>query len=269
MRSILGLCLAGLLFVTSCGAESNARLGADDDAVVLQLRSEGGFAPVEFVLGRGPNYTLLGDGRLIHLGPTVAMYPGPLLPNYRVTAIGDDDMDRVLALVTEIGLPGMDIEIDDTAMQFVADATTEVVTFWDDAGAHSYSVYALGIEPEPSNHSTAAFLELTLVLDELVSRAASEPFAPDRVRVIAGSAGLGDPEFETVDEWPLPNTDFSDWVNLPNGWMCTTFGPDVLETFAEADQASRWLHPDPMMDADTFTLLVRPLHPGEPGCPGD
>jgi hypothetical protein len=86
------------------------------------------------------------------------------------------------------------------------------------------------------------------------------------VQVIAGS-GFVDPEFADVRNWPLDNTDFSDWETLPNGWMCTTYGPEILDTFADASQTTQWTHPDPMMDAPAFTLLVRPLHPGEPDCP--
>ncbi len=219
---------------------------------------------MEVSLGRGPRYTLLADGRLIHEGPVIAIYPGPLLSNYLVSQIDEDQMNTVLELVDKIGLPGMEDEIDDSAASYIADASTEVVTYWDTDGEHRFSVYALGIEPDPSNPSTGAFTELLVVLDQLAA-GESVPYEPARVRVIAGF-GFVDQDFADVRDWPLDNTDFSDWETLPNEWMCTIYGPEVLDTFADASQTTQWTHPDPMMDAPAFTLLVRPLHPGEPNC---
>ena len=252
--------------VPACGGGGlGAELPADPDAPVVQVRSLGGFVPVEFVLGSGPRYTLLADGRLIHEGPVIAIYPGPLLPNYLVNQINQDQMNTVLELVDEIGLPDMKDEVDDGAAQFIADASTEVVTYWDADGEHTYSVYALGIDRNSSNPSTTAFTDLLVVLDQLAAREAI-PYEPKRVQVIAG-VGFVDPEFADVRDWTLDNTDFSEWESLPSEWMCTTYGPEVLDMFADATQTTQWTHPDPMMDAPAFTLLVRPLHPGEPDCP--
>jgi hypothetical protein len=41
----------------------------------------------------------------------------------------------------------------------------------------------------------------------------------------------------------------------------------VLPDFETATQLTRWQEPDPLIDAPTYTLLVRPLLPGEPECP--
>jgi len=258
--------MAASFLLPACGvAGVGAELTGDPDAAVVQVRSEGGFAPVEGTLGRGPTYTLLADGRLIHEGPVVAIYPGPLLPNYLVSQINADQMNTVLELVDRIGLPGMIHEIDDTHSSVVADATTEVVTYWDPEGEdHTYSVYALGLEPS-DNPSTAAFSDLLVVLDQLAAGDTAVPYDGERVRVVAG-VGYIDPEFADVRDWPLADTNFSDWVTYPNGWMCQTYGPELLPLFADATQTTQWTHPDPMMDAPAFNLLVRPLHPGEPDC---
>jgi len=264
----LRLVTAVALAVPACGGGggSGAELPANPDTPVVQVRSEGGLLPVGISAGRGPRYTLLADGRLIHEGPVIAIYPGPLLPNYLVSQINKDQMNTVLELVDEIGLPGMENDIDDSAASYIADASTEVVTYWDTESEHTYSVYALGIEPDSSNPSTAAFTELLVVLDQLATQGNAVSYEPEQVRVIAG-VGFVDPEFADVRDWPLDNTDFSDWETLPNRWMCTIYGPEVLDTFADAGQTTQWTHPDPMMDAPAFTLLVRPLHPGEPDCP--
>ena len=107
-RKIVALVVAVSLGLTACGVETGGvELPTDPDASVVQVRSEDGFAPVEWVLGRGPTYTLLADGRLISEGPVIAIYPGPLLPNYLVGQINVDQMNSVLELVDKIGLPEM------------------------------------------------------------------------------------------------------------------------------------------------------------------
>lgn len=249
--------------VAACGVETG--LPEKNEDPLLQIRSEGGFAPVEFVLGRGPTFTLLANGQLIHEGPVAAVYPGPLLPNYQVTTVEDDQIRAVLELVEKMGLPDIEDERDDSANEFVADATTEVVTYWDENGTHRYSVYALGIEPDPNEERSRVFLELIELLGELTASSPSEPFDGERVQVIAG-IGFADPEITDVRDWPLEDRDFSDWTVLPNQWMCKMYGPEVLGAFEDATQATEWTHPDPMMDADSYKLVVRPLHPGEPDC---
>ena len=117
-------------------------------------------------VGRGPTYTLLADGRLIYEGPVVLIFPGPLLPNYQVVQLTEDTVDEILSRVDEIGLSGMGSETDDSAASIVADATTDVITYWDEDGIHQYSVYGLGIEPNPTKPATAAALALVNALSE-------------------------------------------------------------------------------------------------------
>ncbi len=131
-RRTLGFLMATTLGLSACGAATGgAELPADPDAPVIQVRTEGGFVPVEWILGQGPRYTLLADGRMISEGPVIAIYPEPLLPNYLVGEINPAQMSSVLELVDKIGLPDMDDEVDDTLSSFIADASTEVVTYWD------------------------------------------------------------------------------------------------------------------------------------------
>jgi hypothetical protein len=268
----LGLLVATAITLTACALPGGpgGQSSRDPDEPILQVRFEGGFAPIEFILAQGPRYTLLGDGRLISEGPVIAIFPGPLLPNYLVTHVGDDDMDRILALVEEIGLPNMTSEVDNSARDFVADASTEVVTYWDDEGTHQYAVYALGIEPiEPGTTKpmNSAFSELLQTLDQATAKADAVPYEPERVRVLAGVAMAPvDPEFEDIRPWPLGDDDPADWDEVQLQWRCNTYGPKIMDTFKGATQVTEWLHPNPMMDAPAFSLLVRPLHPGEEDC---
>lgn len=258
LATVIALLLAG------CGATTDPGSPDDPDAPLLQITTIGGFVPVEHALGQGPRYTLLSDGRLIYEGPTIMIFPGPLVPNYQVTRIDEEQMRLVLDLVDEIGLPEMGHESDDTASSRVADASTEVVTYWDANGEHSYSVYALGIDmdvtPPPA---TEAFASLYSLMGDLSSGEAV-PYEPERVRIVAGP-GFVNEEFEDVRQWPLPEEDPTDWETLPNEWLCKTFGPDVLEAFADATQVTVWEGSG--LPYTPTKLLVRPLHPGEPDCP--
>ena len=90
------LATAALTLAACGGGGDGAALPPDPDAPVIQVRSEGGFTTPEMNLGRGPSYTLLGDGRLIYEGPVIAIYPGPLLPNYQMTQLTEDLVDGLL-----------------------------------------------------------------------------------------------------------------------------------------------------------------------------
>jgi hypothetical protein len=252
------------LLVVACGDGGGDGVAVgDDDEALLQIASEGGFMPVEFALANGPRYTLLRDGRLIFPGITTLEYPGKLIPPYMVATLGDNQMNAILAMVEDIGLPDIDDETDDEAMNVVADATTEVVTFWDENGAHRLAVYALGIEESPSERNQA-FLELIQTFDQFTAEAPAQPYVADQFRLVAGP-GMVDPQFEDVRPWPLPDTDFSDWETLPNGWHCRVVDGPLPADFESATQATTWEYPDG--SSEPLLLLVRPLLPGEPDCP--
>ncbi len=261
-RMTVGL-LAAALAISACVAGDGIALPEEDGSPLLQVRSEGGFAPIEFILGHGPRYTLLTDGRLISEGPVPAIYPGPLVPNYQVTTIDEDQMRSVLDLVEAIGLPDMIDTFDDVNTNTVADATTEIVTYWDAGGSHRYSVYALGLIDNPSvRPETASFQNLVNLLDQLASQGESTGYVADRVQYVAGP-GFSDPDFAEVLGWPLDNEDFDSWAMLPNGWACLVLGGEVPGLFFEADNATLWTNPE---GGDDLKLLVRPLLPGEEAC---
>jgi len=264
MRKSLGVFVTLALVVAACGGPDDVS-DVEGDEPVVQITSEGGFAPVELVLSTGPRYTLLGDGRLIYQGFQTMEFPGRLVPPYLVTTLDDNQMAAVQAMVEDIGLPVIDDEVDDSAAAVIADATTEVIRYWDDAGEHRLAVYALGIDEEASARN-AAFLELITTFDRFTAETEAESYEPVWVRVFAGE-GFTDPEFEDVREWPLEHGDFSNWTELPNGWFCTTVSAAALAPFENATQATTWEPPTGSQSTSPITLLVRPLLPGEPNCP--
>ena len=263
MNRITTAVLVAAMTVSACGVDvGGIDLPGDDDSPVLQVRSEGGFAPVDFILGQGPRYTLLGDGRLIYEGPVIAIFPGPLLPNYQVTTITDDQMRSVLDAIERMRLPEMTDQIDDSANSRVADATTEVVTYWDDSGAHRYSVYALGIDLDlPRRAETQAFADLLVLLDQLAASGSSGFYTADQVQYVVGP-GFADLSSDLRD-WPLANSDFAGWKTLPNGWMCQVQPGAIPSVFNGATVETQWAHPE---TGEPLKLLVRPLLPGEEPC---
>jgi hypothetical protein len=260
----LGALVALALIAAACGAEGNGGgTGVEGDEPVIQIISEGGFVPVEIALNTGPRYTVLGDGRVIYQGFQTLEYPGRLVPPYMVATLDGNQLNALLAMVEDIGLPDMTEESDNTNLDFVADAHTDTIVYWDGSGEHRYSVYALGLDEDPSDQN-AAFIELLETLDRFVGEAPAEPYEAERVRVVAG-VGFTDPEFADVRDWPLENRDLSTWEELANGWHCLTLDGPVPEYFEDATQATTWELPEE--NSEPLTLLVRPLHPGEPDCP--
>lgn len=237
-------------------------MAVGDDEALIQIRSEGGFAPVEAVINNGPRYTILGDGTVIFPGVIPLLYPGPLVHPYMKASLSGSQLDSIIAMIDRMGLPEMGSEHDDSATQFVADATTEVITFWDEAGKHTYSVYALGIQDDPVP-ATEAFKELVETLDRFTAETEAEPYQPESYRVVAGETFV-DPEFEDVRPWPLTGETPEDWESLPNGWTCTTITASEAEAFTDASQATTWENPDG--EGDPVYLLVRPLFAGEGAC---
>lgn len=255
-----------VLVLAGCGGE-DAGSGVGDDEAVLQITSEGGFVPVEVALSNGPRYTVLGDGRLIYQGVQIMIFPGPLVPPYMVAQLDDGQMNAVLAMVEDIGLPAIDKEVDDSAADIVADASTEVIRYWDENGEHRLSVYALGIEGESPSDRNAAFLELIGTFDRFTAEAPADPYEPEWMRVLAGNSFSVDTDFEDIRPWPLEDTDFESWETLPDDWKCTTVSGAASEIFAEATQATTWEPPAASDLDEPLQLLVRPLLPGEAPCP--
>lgn len=260
----LGALVTVALVVAACGEVGGGSVEVDPDEAVLQITSEGGFVPVEFALGQGPRYTLVGDGTLIFSGFTTLEFPGRLIPSYLTAQLSGSQTNAILAMVDDMGLADLVNETDDSANNFVADASTEVIRYWDADGEHRYAVYALGIEEDPSERN-AVFLELIETLDRFTAENPGEPYQPERVRVVAGP-GNANPDFPDTRPWPL-DEEWAQWTALANGWQCRVYDAGILTTFDDATQASTWEMPDGGFDFSPANLLVRPLHPGEPDCP--
>ena len=266
-RKTIGLLGAATLILAACGIPQEVVAPPDEpESPLLRVQWEGGFVPVEHALGSGPSYQLSNDGQLVFAGVTTMEYPGPLVVPYQHVSLSQEDIDRVLALVEEIGLPAMTEERDDTQMNNVADAATYVVTYFDEDGEHKYSVYALGLEAEQGSAATQATAELDALLTELSGSAPPEQYEAEQIKVLAGMSMMEpEPGFEDVRPWPLPDGP-DGWSGFSGiDWKCNVYPGDTLDLFTDASQVTQWTAPDEV--AENYTLVVRQLLPGEAGCP--
>lgn len=267
MKKLTPCLLALALVLAACGSGEPGTMPSDydPDDVVLTISEEGGFAPVEMILGRHPRYVLQADGRLYMPGAVPAIYPGPMLTPVFVARIDDAAIAEILGAVRDAGLDEIDGRVDDTtAADHVADATTTVITYFDGETEHTLSVYALGIALESSELADGA----SAIVDA-VDRAAADltaiAYQPTRVEIRTGeSMALPDPEFRSTKPWPL-QTAPDEMSAGEYGWRCVVVeGPpatDLLEIFGEATQATVWEH-----DGTEYPLIARGLLPGDPGC---
>ena len=280
-KTIFGLLLTTALLISACG--SGEVLGPPDSSPdttpdstpetppgdpLLQIRSEGGFVPVEWNLGNGPTFTVTNDGEFVFPGVTTLEYPGRLVPSYFVGQLDDDQMATIIELLAAMGIAEIDDEHDDS-VDNVADASTEVIRFWDENGVHRYSVYALGMTDDPSSETTAAFADLVDYLHELSGAIESAEYQPELMRIVAGTYQGGfEEEFVRIEAWPLEGENPDEWELFTtvgaDEWTCKAFAGSTLDVFADARQTTIYTHPE--TDSGQVQLLVRPLHPGEEDC---
>lgn len=268
MKTLVLALITSSLVLGACGSGEPGTMPSDyhPDDVILTIAEEGGFAPVEMILGRHPRYVLQADGRLYTPGAIPMIYPGPMLMPVFVGTVDDAAMQEIMDAIGDAGLGEIDGRTDDTtATDHVADATTTVITYFDGETEHTLSVYALGIALESSELAADA-----AALVDVVDRAASNltgsvEYQPTRVEIRTGeSMSLPDPEFRNTRPWPL-QTAPGEMPAGEYGWRCVVVeGPpatDLLEIFGDANQATVWEH-----EGTEYPLIARGLLPGDPGC---
>lgn len=260
--------LVVILTVAACGGsslESDLKLNDDPASPLLTVKDEGGFVPIEFMVGQGPRIVLVRDGTLITPGPQIQIYPGPLLGSYQQTQLDEEMMLFVLEELDALDFATIENEVNDEAANTVADASTTVVTFFNQDGSHTFSVYALGIGGQ-SDARVGILNNLVNRLTEMGFSGGATQYGWDVIQVMAGiSQNPPDPQLSTTKPWPLPISfgEMSDTTGF--GWRCASYdgveAQGLLEVFREANQATLWN--DGSAD---YQLAVRPVFPGEEPC---
>ena len=171
-----------------------------------------------------PEFSLFEDGSLYALGPQLAIFPPPALPNLTLTRLSDNGVQALTAAARTAGLDQP--RIIEGSMQ-VADAPITVVTFFDgDQLVTSSAVGLMYLTEAPDEWDEAtweSFVELRSIVSLLIGYAGAideteilEPersIIPERLQVIAYTstnsfadlAGIPNTDQETL-VWPLETT---------------------------------------------------------------
>lgn len=268
---ILPLLLAMSFVLAACGSDSGSLEDGPLDVpdgteggVILEIAEEGGFVPIEVNLQRVSRFTVFNDGTVVKPTGQQFSFPGPVVIPLVEYRIADDVMADLLAFIDDAGLADQTtIDLNDAPN--VADATTTVVRYFDEAGEHRISIYALGFDG--GTDARTAIVESMISTLEEATTGAGAAYQPARLTVFvqeATSLGLQQPR--NGGEWPLAVTP----ADLPiaddvNSIACTTLegqeAQDALSALAVWDSVTTF-----DFEGAAYRLLTRPLLPHQDEC---
>lgn len=248
-------------------------LPLDPDALVIQVRYEGGFVGPDYRFTALPLASVYADGRIVAPGAQIEIYPGPLLPAVVQTTVPAVTVERLLAAAATAGLAG---GVDRSYPPHgIADAPDTVVTVWGPGGVTTTSFGALGMEqqvddPAEAEARTAAEAFVAGLSDPaVVGSATSVAYRPSAIRVVVRDGA------PTTDGEQLPQAP----VSWPLATSLPSFGTPVLDGSPESGRCGVVMGDEltvlwPLLErANTLTrftsggaefqLMVRPLLPHE------
>jgi hypothetical protein len=255
--------------------------GPDD--LVIRLRYVGGFAPPAAHILDLPVISIYGDGTVLVPGAVPAIYPGPALPNLQRATITPAGMQILLGAARDAGLLGPDAHYD---MGGIMDASSSEFTVNADGSLHTISAYALfesgGREPMNPGADpavTKARAKLLVFQNQLGNLEAllgpevgdATPYVPTSLQLLITNGAPVDEQAlgQEPIAWPLsaPLATFGEAMpSLIMGERCgvvTEADVDLLlPLFQQANTLTPWTD-----DEAAFGIAVRPLLPGEAGCP--
>lgn len=246
----------------------SAEVSPAADDLVLRVESFGGFVPAEQNVGRIPEISIYGDGRLISLGPTTLMYPGPALPAIQVQMITPEEVRELVRRGQQAGVRNGT----DFGSPNIADAPQTRVT----AGDQSVSVMALSEAPANDTRLTPAQRDARTKLSAFVKQLKSlpsasgvaKPVAYRPVTLAALTRKYVPPQASepavTETAWPGPALP-GDMLNANIGIGCVEVtGTDldkVLTAARDAKANTPWTS-----GGAKYAITFRPLLPEEKGC---
>ena len=251
----------------SPGASGGSSAPAPADQLVLRVEQGGGLAGNRAQPGKLPAVSVYADGRVITVGPQIAIYPAPALPNVQVQIAPPATLAELLAQGKALAGAG------DLGRPAIADGTTTTVTIQ----GRTIAAYALN-EAQPSDPSLTAaqresrrqllaFTEQLTQLPGAKGMPEAQPYTP------VALAALARPWVKPADDLPSPPAP-TPWPGpaLPgdsvqpgaNQGCVTVTGAEVADLLAAAKKANQntpW-----ESGTGTFSVSFRPLLPDESSC---
>lgn len=282
----LALLASFALFAAACGDDSDddatadggndgapavdAEAGGREDQLFIQIEYVGGFVPAGFDFRSIPTAVVYDDGTVLAPGVTTAIYPGPAVLPVFTGEIDADAIADLVAAASEAGILDGLPDLGDMGDLNIADAATTRVTVVVDGEEHVVEAYALsegglagpapGLDDEQLE-ARAALSEFVAAVDEATMLAATEPYDPQRYRVL----GMPPVDPSTVDV-DVPQQPWPEGVPEPVEGECVSItGEGAVAAFEEAlataNELTQWTVGD-----RTFSVVVRPVLPHEPDC---
>ena len=166
--------------------------------IVLRASTQGGFVRMEVVMGRVPEFTLYGDGRVLLLPEDIDA--DPAVPrSLREVRLSEDEVQRVLAFALVEGRLGV---ARDAYLAGNIDAPSTV--FEIHAGGVDKTVLVTGLVPDPEPGPDAVDLTaFASLLTRLRAMPATAGYAPDAYVAILAETEA-DPA-QPAGRWPWPD----------------------------------------------------------------
>jgi hypothetical protein len=246
--------------------------------LILRVTTAGGFIAPEAIVTNVPEFSLLGDGRVIVPGAVDAIFPGPAMAPLLVRTANEEGIQAVLRMVADTRLFTQDREFRSAR---VADGPTTTFTLHADGHEATVSFYALGTTQElPADESAAqdslVSLEQRLTtLDSVLGAsnwadAAWHAFQPTALRLFVRNADAEAPDPSGIGNqliaWPTaanPETVGEPWRQQRCAVMTGADASGWLRALSQANQLTRFV-----AGGHRYEVRVRPLLPDEPrDCP--
>ena len=268
--------LVGACVAPAGAANPSATAAPDPDTVIIRVDLEGGFVAPSVTYGRLPVVVVTADGRVITQGPQVEIWPGPLMPNLQVRTLTPAALASLLDQARQQGL------LADASYDFpgIADVPTTVLRITVDGVTSTVSAYALGeagtddAMGQPLDQATAdgraamrTFIDALTGLPDSAFSDEAAAYRATSLRLIATPyLPQPDADWQAV-AWPLADLGTAGETPLPgdDSLRCQVITGDDVATVLPLLEGANQQTPFRSGDAD-YTLVVRPLLPGESGC---
>ncbi|MDQ4039898.1 MAG: hypothetical protein M3313_16505, partial [Actinomycetota bacterium] len=242
--------------------------GADD--VLVSVKAEGGFLPLEYNLRNTAQFLLLGDGTVIVPGVMIEIYPGPAIRPLQAARVTEGQIQELFAAAEEAGLLEGQIDYGEPG---VTDVPTTTVTLTSNGRTVSHSAYALSYPEAPDANLSAEQLAAREALQGFIDAAQglagadSQQYVPNGVVAYRISSESAPPVDEGLDPepmvWPIATAPETPVIGIDS--CIEVIGAEaqtLLEALGQANELTPW-----MIGSDPPTPMVfRPLLPGDPGC---